>query len=597
MTRSPGLAAVDDGTQVWTYADLDERSSQIAASITAATDAEQPRVGVLMEPSADRIAALAGVLQAGGLYVPIDARSPSSRQTAMLRAAAVDTVVVDDPAADLVPDGYGRLLVRPGDDPRFLGREASDPPASRAAPVPGAACILFTSGSTGTPKGAVIGHAGLANLVTGQEYLSLAPGRRMAQVGSIAFDASTFEIWAPLLAGACVVVLPPTVLLRPRDLMRAFRDGAVDSAFVTTAVAHRLAADDAVTELGALSTLVFGGEAASPAAMRRLLSHAGECRLVNVYGPTEATSLATWFDVRALARDATVVPVGRPLRGVGVLVVDELGEPVERGEPGELVISGAGVGLGYVNDPGDRDPFGWIDGVGRVYRSGDLARENDDGDFEVLGRLDDQVKISGFRIEPGEVVAAARDLPGVADAAVTSFRTKFGEQALALYVVVDAAGAAGAADEAARAGIREALRDVLPEFMIPRAVEVLPELPLTVVGKVDRSKLPPPASDRPPARTPFVEPRTPDETAVASIFETTTGVTPIGAVDDFFEMGGHSLLAAQLVALVGERFGVELAIEAVFDLRTVEAIAQAIPSLAPLEAGTLPVRLVVFDPR
>jgi thioesterase domain-containing protein len=425
---------------------------------------------------------------------------------------------------------------------------------------------MFTSGSTGRPKGVVVPHRAVAHLACDTDFVRLGPGDRVALAANPAFDASTFELWGALLNGATLVVLDRDELLSPRALAAALGRGHVGTLFLTTALFHLLARE-APAALGGLENLLFGGERADPAAVGAVLAAARPRRLLHVYGPTETTTFATWHPV-AEAEPGGGVPIGRPLARVRAHVLDPGGAEAPAGAPGELYLGGPGVALGYLDDPARTaerfvpDPFS---PGARLYRTGDRARWRADGALEFLGRLDGQVKVRGFRVEPGEVEDALRRTGLVRDAAVVAREDAAGTLALAAYVVPR--GENGPAE------IRRALAATLPDHLVPAWVEVLPALPLGPTGKVARGALPPP---RPAGRAPARRALTPAEERLAALWRPLLGVAEVGPDDDFFALGGHSLLAARLFGAIERELGERLPLSVLFGRSTLAGLAGAL---------------------
>ncbi|HST61431.1 MAG TPA: amino acid adenylation domain-containing protein, partial [Longimicrobium sp.] len=551
--RAPYAPAIDWGTRTMTYEELEAASERVARRLRALRLGAEARIGVAMERGPELIAAVLGVLKAGGAHVPLDADFPAARLAFMQADAGVAALVVADtvPAAladfagpvlrmDALDDGSAAVIpadaipadVIPADviPADADGADANDAADSFAA-ADSLASVFYTSGSTGTPKGIGITHRGVVRLVRGTNWADLEGGARVSQTASAAFDAFSMEVWGALLNGGCIVGIDRDTLLSPAGLRTRVREGRITTLFLTPAVFNEVAREAPDTFAGI--EIVTGGEAAEPESFRRAL-RAGARRVANVYGPTENSSLSTVCMVDALPEDAASVPIGRPIVNSTVYVLDERMEPCPAGVPGELYVGGAGVARGYVGRPGltaDRfvpDPFG--PAGARLYRTGDRGRWLPEGEIEFLGRVDAQVKIRGFRIEPGEVEAALRALPEVADAAVAARADGDGALALAAYVVPAPGG------ETDAAGVRARLAERLPHYMMPATITLLDALPLTATGKVDRRALPDPAP--PPAvEAGFEPPATDDERAIAAAWAEALGVERIGATDGFFALG------------------------------------------------------------
>ncbi|NRP75842.1 Gramicidin S synthase 2 [Ensifer psoraleae] len=415
-----------------------------------------------------------------------------------------------------------------------------------------AAYVMYTSGSTGLVKGVVVPHRAVNRLVINNGYLTIDGGDRVAWAGNPAFDASTFEVWAPLLNGGCIVVMSATTVLDAASFSKTLEHHAVTSLFLTTALFNQYTSSIAPT-LAQLKYLLCGGERSDPSAFLRLLREEGPVRLIHCYGPTETTTFAAAYTVGAMQEKAPSIPIGRPIANTRIYLLDAHGQPVPFGAVGELYIGGAGVARGYLNRPeltAERflaDPF--CDEAGaRMYRSGDLARYLPDGNLEFLRRNDEQVKIRGFRIEPGEIAARLIEHEWVREAVVVAHEDRAGDKRLVAYVVCGPE--AGSDDEHDGSGLAGALRAHLgarlPDYMVPSAFVRLEALPLTPNGKLDRKALPAPEDDA-YARRAYEAPQGEVETALAEIWQELLGLERIGRNDNFFELGGHSLLAVQLM--------------------------------------------------
>jgi amino acid adenylation domain-containing protein len=572
--RTPDSIALIDGPRTLTYAALDFESDALAHRLTTAGAAAGARVAVCIERSIDEVIALLGVLKTGCAYVPLDPGHPPERLAELVTDADVAAVVT-------VESALRALAVARAKSERpvlMLGRAEALAAQARADPLPATrgddpAYVMFTSGSTGTPKGVVIPQRAVLRLVLGTDYVQLGRDDVVAHLSNPAFDAATFEIWGALLNGAKLAVIPRDAVLSPPQLAAALDAAAVSTLFLTTALFNQIARD--APAAFARRQVLFGGEAAEPPSVAAALS-AGEPRqLLHVYGPTEATTFATWHEVREIEPDALTVPIGKPIANTEVYILDEHREPVPPGIPGEIWIGGPGLALGYLNDAAltsDRfiaHPFSADPGA-RLYRTRDRARYRADGAIEFMGRFDNQIKIRGYRIEPAEVEAALLKLPRVRQAIVLAHGTTSATRRLSAYVV-PAEGATLTPQD-----LWLDLRRTLPEYLVPHGIVLLQALPITPSGKIDRRALPDPVdlADRNAAsRAP---PATLIEHMLATIWKRLLGVRGIGVRDSFFDLGGHSLLAAQMIDEIERACAVRLPVTALFTASTIERIAEMI---------------------
>ncbi|GAA3379182.1 non-ribosomal peptide synthetase DhbF [Streptomyces sannanensis] len=531
VRKTPDAVALVAGDTTLTFRELDARANRFAHVLVERGVGPEGVVALVLPRSVELVVAMLGVMKAGAAYLPVDPGYPRSRIAFMLEDAC-PALVVDDPSFVSATDG------RPDSDPEVR----LDPRHP--------AYVIYTSGSTGHPKGVMVSHAGIAGLVAAQvERFAIDSGSRVLQFASPSFDASVSELYTALLAGAAVV-LPP-----PGSPLAALTDPAARITHVTV-VPSVLAA---VPEGGLnVRTLVVAGEACPAELVERW---AAGRRMINAYGPTEATVCATMSD--PLSPGSGVPSIGRPIANTRVYVLDGGLRPVPPGVAGELYVAGGGLARGYLNRAGltaERfvaDPFG--PAGSRMYRTGDLVRWGSGGCLEFVGRADEQVKVRGFRIEPGEVEAVLSAHPDVERCAVV-----VREERLVGYLVPACAGAVPD-PEVMRAHVRERL----PEYMVPAAFVVLETLPLTPSGKLDRAALPEPefgAAERSRA------PRTPREQVLAELFAEVLGLPDVGVDDSFFDLGGHSLLAMRLIARIRSSFGVELSLRTLFEAPTVASL-------------------------
>ncbi|MFV2113728.1 amino acid adenylation domain-containing protein [Micromonospora sp. LOL_025] len=582
------IAVVQDERQM-TYAELDRLSDCLAHRIGQAGVAAESPVAILLPRSPEAVATILGVLKAGAAYVPLDPQYPRNRVDQILDD--VDPVLV---VTDAVTAASLNVAGRPAVDVRMLLDVTVDssPPAPAPTPEPGPApvgqdlaYVLYTSGSTGMPKGAAVTHAGIANRVAWAVHEhGMTSEDRMLHRSSLAFDAAGWEIFAPLVSGGQVVIAPPEV---HRDVAGLLQRVVTHDVTILQVVPSLLEALLTVPDLARCQSLrrVFSaGEVLRPDLAERLRTVLPQVELINTYGPTEcAIDVSAW---RYSPADAHVVPIGRPLINTQLYVVDANMRLVPQGAPGELCVGGVQVGRGYARRPGLTaasfvpDPFSATPGQ-RLYRTGDRVRRTADGALVFLGRIDDQVKVRGFRIEPREIEAVLLTHPGVRSAAV-GVHGDGGERGLVAYVVP-----ADSADFDT-AQLRSFTEQLLPEHMVPSWWTVLDELPLTPSGKLDRRALPAPDRTRGAAQGAYAAPRDEREEGLTGAWAQVLGIDRVGLDDDFFQLGGNSLLAIRMLARLqdlGIPTGPDL-LRVLFAARTPRAILAALgESGAPQETA------------
>ncbi|HEU4561306.1 MAG TPA: amino acid adenylation domain-containing protein, partial [Longimicrobium sp.] len=528
-------------------------------------------VGICLERGPEMIVSVLAVLKAGGAYVPLDPAYPAERLAFVLADAAVPVLVTQESLRAALPAGDGVAVVSVDGDGERIAAEPAENPRAGARPDH-LAYVIHTSGSTGTPKGVMVTHRGVPNLArAAAARLGIDGASRVLQFASLSFDAAVWEVFSALLAGATLVLAPREGLLPGPGLLETLRRGRVTVATLPPSVLAVLPPDG----LPELRTVVSAGEAVDAATVERW--SVGRA-YVNAYGPTEVTVCATAARCEA---DGRVPAIGRPLENLRVYVLDAAGRPAPVGVPGELYVGGVGLARGYLGRPGLTagtfvpDPFGGETGA-RLYRTGDRVLWRPEGILEYLGRLDVQVKVRGFRIEPGEVEAVLRRHADVTDCVVVAREDASGGTRLVGYVV-------GKADPDA---LRAHLRGSLPEYMLPAAFVFLDALPLSPNGKLDRRALSAPelasAEDR------YVAPRTPAEEVLAGIWAEVLRLDRVGVTESFFELGGHSLLATRVGSRVRNVFGVELPPRALFEAPRVAELAGRVEEMRRAELPVLP---------
>ena len=564
VRRTPDAPALDgDGGPV-TYRELDARANRLAHRLAGLGVGPERPVAVLMDRSVELVVAQLAIVKAGGVYVPLDTRAPEDRLRVVLAEAAADVLLTDRAwertAADL---GHGgrTLLLEPGAEG---GEEPSGPPAVEIF-ADNTAYLMFTSGSTGRPKGVAVRHRDVTALAHDRIF---AGHDRVLVHSPQAFDASTYEVWVPLLRGGTAVLAPVGDV--DADTVRHAITGHGVSCLWLTAGLFRLLAQEAPDCLRGAREVWTGGEAVPPAAVRRVLDACPDLMVVDGYGPTETTTFATRRPFRAGEELPGTLPIGRPMDNTRVYVLDGALQPQPPGIPGELYVAGAGLARGYRDRPGPTaeryvaDPFG--PPGSRMYRTGDLVSWTADGELAFVGRSDDQMKVRGFRIEPGEIEAALTRHPDIAEAVVALARD--GERKLLAAYLVPVRGAAAPEPEE----LRSLLGQALPDYMVPAVFLALDELPLTGNGKVDRRRLPEPDWAAATAGAEYVAPRTDAERVLAEIMGPLLGRERIGVEDNFFMLGGDSILSIQ-VASRARQAGLSVTPRELFKHPTIAALA------------------------
>ncbi|MFJ8622667.1 amino acid adenylation domain-containing protein [Kitasatospora sp. NPDC093550] len=561
--RTPQAVALAHDGGTLSYAELDARANRLAHHLTALGVGTETPVAMLMERSVEVVVATLAILKAGGWYVPMHPGLPPERMADVLADTGAPVLLTDraDPGFR-----HAAAVVRPGD-------EAGAPDHRPGLPVhpDQLAYAMFTSGSTGRPKGVAVRHRDVLDLAADRRWRD-GRHRRVLLHSPHAFDAATYEIWTPLLAGGTVVVAPPGAL-DAAALHAVTTRHEVTAAFLTKAL-FDLVAEQAPETFAALRVVCTGGEAASGVLLRRVLDACPDLLLAHVYGPTETTTFATHHPLTPADLTGPRVPIGAPLDNMRSHVLDARLRPVPPGVPGELYIAGAGLARGYLNRPGltaERFvacPYG--EPGERMYRTGDLVRLRADGAVEFLGRIDGQVKLRGFRIELGEIEAALSRHPAVRQVIVIAREDRPGDTRLVAYCTADATLTP---DE-----LRSFAGTTLPGYMVPAAVVLLDALPLNANGKVDRRALPAPdlAADG-SGRAPRDE----RERALCELFGDLLGIDDITIDDDFFALGGHSLLATRLTGRARAELGVELSIGDLFQAPTVAGLVERLADRAP----------------
>ena len=571
---------VHDG-QSLTYGELNARANRLAHFLRATMTVQltqtevcaTPLVGICLDRSIDMIVAVLAVLKTGAAYVPLDPTYPNDRLSLMLEDSGVSLVLTREGLRERMPAFSGRAIALDAEADEIVLRSVEN--LELDVMLDDLAYVMYTSGSTGTPKGVMIEHRALANFVnSASAHYEVTAEDGVLQFASLSFDTSVEEIFCTLACGATLVLRADDMITSPKQFLESCAELGITVLDLPTGYWHHLVnatAEDDLQVPGSIRLVILGGEQAHAEHVSKWLACAGRnARLVNTYGPTEATVVTTAFDLTE-HREGAAIAIGRPVAGASVYVLDDALQPAPVGVPGELYIGGAGVARGYLNRPDltaqrfIANPFG----AGRLYRSGDLVRYQPDGNLEFLGRADNQVKIRGFRIELEEIEAAIRSCDTVTDAVVKVIEDSDGDKRLCAYVVFDGQSAADIHD------LRSFLKGKLPPHMVPGIFTTLDNLPLTANGKVDRRALPDPNREPQPYAS-FIGPRTPTEELVAAAWCQALKLPSVSMSDNFFELGGHSLLAAKVFAELQKTVTVDLTLADIFSAPTVVGLANLI---------------------
>lgn len=565
--ETPDAAAVVGADRVLTYRELDHRANHIAFELRALGVDPDVVVGLCAKSSPEMVVGALAILKAGGAYLPLDPDYPRDRLEFILNDAHCRVLVTDGGARDGLTEWAERVVTLDPDGPQMSTPPATDLGADHLA------YVIYTSGSTGRPKGVEITHASLLNLVFWhRRAFQVTPADRATQFASVGFDAVVWELWPYLTAGARIYLPDETIRNDPEAFQQWLLSQEITVTFVPTPMAERMMALQWPAK-APLRLMLTGADT-----LHSYPSPELPFRLVNNYGPTECTVVATSAVVPPDERPDVLPPVGRPIDNVQIYILDEEMREVPIGAPGELYIGGAGVARGYRNHPELTaakfvpDPFSAEPGA-RLYRTGDLARWLRDGQVAFLGRIDDQIKIRGFRIEAAEIVAVLNEHPDVSESLAVAQEIAPGEKRLVAYLV------SAPGSQPTHSALEAFLRARLPEYMVPTVFVRLDAMPLNPSGKVDRKALPAPTPANTVRDDPFIAARTPVEERVVGILGPLLGLEHVSVEDNFFLLGGNSLLGTQLIARIRDAFGVELSLRSLFDGPTVATLSAKIDRL------------------
>jgi amino acid adenylation domain-containing protein len=568
VQRTPEAVAVAYGDRTLTYRELNARANQLAHHLIKLGVGPEVMVGLFAERSLEMVIGIYGILKAGGAYVPLDPEYPSERVAFMMADTQVPALLTQRHLATRLPDHQANVICLDSDWDRVSGESTENP--SSGATAENAAYVIYTSGSTGRPKGVVNEHRGIVNrLIWMQAEYGLTPEDRVLQKTPYSFDVSVWEFFWPLQVGAALVVAEPGGHRDSAYLVDTIKTNAITTIHFVPSMLEFFLEEDRVGECTSLKRVICSGEALSVELQRKFFERL-DSQLHNLYGPTEAAVDVTYWRCRK-HDDATIVPIGFPVANTQIYILDPNLSPVPAGVSGELYIGGVQVARGYLNRPhltAERfiaDPFS-RDPQARLYKSGDLARYREDGAIEYLGRIDFQVKIRGLRIELGEIEATIDGFDDVSRSVVSVWDVSSGDKRLIAYY----SAIPGRNVDVDR--LRLYLETKLPPYMVPQHFIAMDTIPLTQSGKADRKALPKPELPRADARE-YKEPAGRAEAAVAKIWQELLGVDRIGVKDNFFDLGGHSLLVLQMVGKLKRHFAKPIAVVDVFQFPTVERLA------------------------
>jgi len=564
----PNAPAVVAAGKLITYRELDEGANQLAHELISLGVERESIVGLCLNRSPESVIAALAILKAGGAYMPLDPGYPAERLMFMLNEAQPRVLITEQRLAELLA-GSWQVVAIDNDRTRFDGQSTESPLVDVKADQ--LAYVIYTSGSTGQPKGVQVTHDNLLNLVFWhQEEFEVTYQDRASHLASVGFDAAVWEVWPYLTAGASLHLPDEETRVAADHLRDWLVNEEISHSFLPTALAERVMTLDWPSQTP-LRFLLTGADT-----LHHYPADELPFQLVNNYGPTECTVVATSGRVLPGKRTNGLPTIGRPIKNTQVYVLDKNLQSVSNGTGGELYIGGAGVARGYLNSPemtaGSfiRDPFSSEPGA-RLYKTGDLACWRPDGQLTYLGRVDEQIKILGYRIEPNEIVAVLDGHPSIQSSAVLARGKACEEKRLAAYVVLSS--------EVTAAGLRSFLQAALPDYMVPSVFVRLEALPLTPNGKVDRAALPDADSENTLRDEPFIAPCTPIEGRMAEILSTLLSLKEVSVNDNFFLLGGHSLLGTQLIAKIRGAFGVELGLRTLFDSPTIAGLSTEIERL------------------
>ncbi len=587
VEQTPDVVAVLDQDERLTYQELNQRANQLAHYLRQHGVGPEVLVGLCVERSVAMVVGVLGILKAGGAYVPLDPTYPRERLAFMLEDARVPIVLTQQQHVSTLP-AHGAQVVCLDTDAELVAQESQANPVHTTTSEH-LAYVLYTSGSTGRPKGVLGLHRGIVNRLAWMwQAYPFAAADVGCQKTSLNFVDSVWELFGPLLQGVPTVIIPDRIVKAPQQLVQTLAAHKVTRLVLVPSLLGMILdlQDDLHRQLSSLTLWICSGEALPVELHRRFRQRVPHGVLLNLYGSSEVAADVTWYDTSLGHGEHSSMPIGRPIANTQIYLLDAHQNPVPIGVPGELHAGGDGLARGYLNRPDLTaarfipDPFSNKPGA-RLYKTGDLARYLPDGNLELLGRLDHQVKLRGFRIELGEIEAVLGQHPAVREVVVSARQDMPGVKQLVAYLTPRQPS------RPTPSALRHFLKDKLPDYMLPSAFVMLDALPLTPNGKVDRLALPAPQSASHSAGHTLVAPRTPVEQALTDLWTQLLGLEQVSIDANFFELGGHSLLAVQLLSKIQQTFGQELPLTALLQAPTIAALAALLAEAAPVSQHVL----------
>ncbi|MCJ7623879.1 MAG: amino acid adenylation domain-containing protein [Anaerolineaceae bacterium] len=570
--KTPTRIALVQNENSITYDSLNKKANQLANYLKKAGVSTNDIVGICVDQSFEMIIGLLAILKSGGAYLPIDITYPKDRMSIMMNDSRVPILLTQEKLLSILPETEAKIICLDSDWEKIVREKTDDIGNLNSSNE--RAYVIYTSGSTGTPKGVVIPHQAIIRLVKNTNYINIKSDDVFAQVSNFSFDAATFEIWGTLLNGSKLVIVPRDKLLSPTEFAQHLVFHQISILFLTTSLFNYYGSKKADAFKG-IKYLLFGGEEANPEMTREVYAQSTPAHLINIYGPTENTSFSTWHQVKEIPEGISSIPIGKPISNTQTFILDAFMQPLPPGIPGELYLGGDGLALSYLNEP-DLTAEKFIANIfspasgSRLYRTGDLCKYTPNGEIIFLGRIDEQIKIRGFRIEPGEIESSLRKHPAIHDSIVIALKTDEGETRLVAYYVSEQAG------EIDQQRIKSLLKESLPDFMIPYVYIKIPAIPFSPNGKINKKALPPPDWKMLHNENQYLHPTTETEKRLYQIWKEILAIEKISIDDNFFNLGGHSLLVVSLCINIEVELGVNLSFSDIYNAQTIRQQATMI---------------------